>query len=59
VGRLLGLLDALGDGVELEGVAQLDDRVGQGGVLAALADPVDERLVDLEHVDREAAQVAE
>jgi hypothetical protein len=59
VGRLLGLLDALGDGVELEGVAQLDDRVGQGGVLPALADPVDERLVDLEHVDREAAQVAE
>jgi hypothetical protein len=40
VGRLLGVLDALGDRVELEGVAQLDDRVGQGGVLPTPADPV-------------------
>jgi hypothetical protein len=53
-GGLGGLLDALGHGVELEGVAQLDDRVGQGGVLAAVADPVHERLVDLEHIDGEA-----
>src|SRR5829696_2445614 len=59
VGRLLGLLDALGHGVELEGVAELHDGVGQGGVLPTPADPVDERLVDLEDVDREAAQVAE
>jgi hypothetical protein len=40
-------------------VAELDDRPGQGGVLAVAGDRVDEGLVDLEDVDREAAQVAE
>ena len=58
-GDLLGSLDALGDDLEVEGAAELDDRPGQHGPVAALADPVDERLVDLEDVDREPLEVAE
>jgi hypothetical protein len=40
-------------------VAEADDRPGQLGVVAGVAEPLHERAVDLEHVHREAMQVAE
>jgi hypothetical protein len=57
-GLLVGL-DALGHDPQLEGLAEADDGVAEGGVLGVEGDPVDERLVQLEDVEGEAAQVAE
>ena len=42
-----------------QGPGQGDDRAGDLALLARLADPADERAVDLEHVDRQALEVAE
>src|SRR5215210_3728370 len=57
--ELVGTLDALRDGVDLQHVAELHDRRRESGVLVGGADPVHERLVDLQDVDREPAEVAE
>ena len=56
---LVIVLDALGDRAEVERARKTDDRLHEtrGTVLAA--DLVDERLRDLEDVDREPLQVAE
>ena len=57
--HLFGVLDALGDGPQPEDARELDDRGGERRLLAAVGDAVDERLVDLEDVDREAADVVQ
>ena len=59
LGELVGGLDPLGDDRHLEALAEADDRAGDRGLAAVDPDPVDERAVDLEHVDREARQVAQ
>src|SRR5215212_7435245 len=38
--ELLGALDALGDGAQVEDAGEVDDRRGERGLLAAVADPV-------------------
>ena len=53
--ELLGLLDAFGDGLEPERVRQAHDRGGDRGAVGASTDALDERAVDLERLDREAA----
>src|SRR5262249_27458757 len=57
--ELLGRLDALGDDLEAEVMAERDDRAGDQRALAIDVDLVDERAVDLERVDLEAAEVGE
>ena len=60
LGELLGLLDALGDGLQAQRLRHLDDRTDERRVLGIEGgDPVHERLVDLQDVDREPLQVAE
>src|SRR6266508_3037885 len=56
----LGLLvlDALGDDLQAEGVADVDGGPDDGRVAGVLAHLLDERLVDLEDVDRQPLQVA-
>src|SRR6266480_1835298 len=54
---LLGVLDSLCDHLQPEAAAQLDDGCGQR--VPALAGAVDERLVDLQNVDRELLQITE
>ena len=56
---LLGALDALGDDREAEDLAEVDDRPQQRGLVARLPDALDERLVDLQAVQRHPAQVAQ
>src|SRR3954447_9076950 len=55
--ELLGELDAFRDQVETEVEAEVGDRARHDRVALALADPVDERLCDLQHVDRELLEV--
>ena len=50
-------LDALGDEVEPECVAEVDDPLQQYEVGGCGVDPVGEAAVDLDDVDREAPQV--
>src|SRR5436305_4029194 len=57
--RLLGALDAFGDDVEAERRGEPQDRVDERRISRPGADPVDERLRDLQLVEREIAQVAE
>ena len=57
--NLLGRFDALGHSVETEGVRQVDHRLDDGAVLGISAQSGDERLVDLQGVDRESLEVAE
>ena len=57
--ELLGGLDALGHDREADAVAHLDDAVHDGPVGAVGGEPPDERLVDLQHRHRQAAEVAE
>ena len=52
-------LDPLGHHVERQRPGHRDDRLGDRGVARLRAEPVDERAVDLEHVERQAGQVAE
>src|SRR5207302_1493251 len=59
VGDLLGGLDALGDRAQMQAVAEADDGGGQSSLLGAVGHAVDEGLVDLEHVEREALEVGE
>jgi hypothetical protein len=52
-GQELGrVLDPLGHRDQLEALAETDDRPGQLGVVAGVAEALHERAVDLEHVDR-------
>src|SRR5205085_10706534 len=53
--RLLAALDALGDDIEIERGGEAKNRVGERRVVGAVAQPVDERLRDLEDVDRKVA----
>src|SRR5207253_7143407 len=56
----LGLgLDALGDDFLLEILCERDDGLEDLRILAALADAVNERAVDLERVEGQAMQIAE
>src|SRR5688500_14723262 len=52
-------LDALGDHLEVQGMAERDDRLREGPVvgLGAAADVAHERAVDLERVDRQILEV--
>ena len=56
---LLGRLDPLDDHRQVERAGERDDRVQERRVGGLAAEVVDERLRDLEDVDREVAQVAE
>src|SRR6185437_5443246 len=56
--ELLGGLDPLGDHFELQAVRQGDDGLDDGGIYLALEIP-DEGAVDLQLVDREAAQIVD
>ena len=58
-GRLLGLLHALGHGVQMQGAGQSDDGPGHRRLLGPARDPVHERLVDLDGVDRHPPQVGQ
>ena len=51
--ELAGVLDALGDGLEMQVLAEPDDGLGERGVLRRVAHAVDKSLVDLQDVDRE------
>ena len=53
---LLFCLDAFRDDLESESGGQPENRLDEGAVAI---DPIDERLGDLEHVDREVPQVAQ
>src|SRR5579862_2254856 len=57
--ELPGALDSLGHRHEAEHLGHVDDRGGERELLRALVDVVDERLVDLEDVDRKLPDVAE
>ena len=52
-------LDALGDGDEAERVGEAHEVGGDGRVLRVVLDALDEGQVDLDDVDREAAEVLE
>ena len=56
--ELLGGFDAFGDDLEIERVAERDDRAHDRGVVIAGGHFADEGAVDLELVDREALQPA-
>src|ERR1051326_7321070 len=55
--ELLRSLDALGHHGDVERQRQVDDRLDDRHRLAALGDVVDERSVDLDLVERKAAQI--
>jgi hypothetical protein len=55
--ELLGILDSLGDGTQAQTVGERDDRAHERSV-RLVVQAVDERLRNLEHVRREAADVA-
>ncbi len=57
--ELGGQLDPLTEGLQAERLAELDEGSDERGGFAGVVDPADERLVDLQRVDRELAQVAE
>ena len=57
--ELLVLLDALGERLQAELLAELHERVQQRPRLGRVGDRRDERAVDLQDVDRELAQVRE
>src|SRR5439155_5802714 len=57
--RLRLRLDALRHRRYTKALAQLEDGAYELGVTMRLGEPVDERAVDLEHVDREPVQVRE
>ena len=57
--ELVGFLDAFGEGLDAESLAQLDEGVDECVGFGAGGDAVDEGSVDLERVDGELSQVAE
>ena len=58
-GELLLLLDALGEGLDRERLAELHEGVDQRLALLVVLQAQDERPVDLQRVDGEALQVSE
>jgi len=58
-GKLIVPFDAFGDRRKPERSAQVDNAANNCCALCVLGDSVDEGFVDLDHVDREVAQVAE
>ena len=59
LGVLLGLLDPLGQGLETEGLAQLDQGADQRPGLGRVGHGGDERAVDLEGVDGELLEIGQ
>jgi hypothetical protein len=57
--ELVGVLETLGDDLQVQRLTELRDGGDHGVALGAGRHAVDERLVDLQRVDREAAQVAQ
>ena len=57
--ELIGTLDALRHRAQVEDARELDDGGRERGFLSPVRDAVDERLVDLQDVDREAADVVQ
>src|SRR4029079_9644158 len=57
--HLFGAFDALRDRLELQRVREADDGGDQAAASRFLAQPAEERALDLEYVDREAVEVAE
>ena len=57
--RLLRGLDTLGDDLEPESLAEMDDAADERLALRALAQPGDEAAVDLQLMDRQRAQIRE
>src|SRR5262245_17747168 len=57
--QLVGPLDSLGDDLETQRLAELDDHANEDRPLAVGAEAVHEGAIDLEHVDGEAVQVAQ
>ena len=57
LGELLRRLDSLGDRAQAERVGEAHDRGADRGVLGLAPEPVDERPVDLQRLDREPLQV--
>ena len=49
---LVGLFDSLGDDVEVEALAEIDDALNEVGFLVFGVEAIDEHLVDLKDVDR-------
>jgi hypothetical protein len=58
-GQLLFGFDAFGHDRQTEGVGQCDDGGDDGALFGAVAQLVDERLVDLDEVERELTQVGQ
>jgi hypothetical protein len=56
---LAGGLYALGDASEIECLLHPDDGVGKSGCAVVAIDPVHERAIDLDLVEREVSEVAE
>src|SRR5579872_3984389 len=56
---LLALLDALGDDLQVQALAEIDDPAHELTLARVGLDPVDERSVDLEDVDRVGLQAGE
>src|SRR3954470_5446223 len=56
---LLGVLDPLGDDVQVQALSELHDAADEVHARGGGPRVLDERPVDLEHVDREALEVAE
>ena len=56
---LPAFLDPFGDHVEAQALTEVDDPAHELLLARILVDPVDERTVDLENVDREVAQMRE
>ena len=55
----MGLLDPLGERLDRERLAELDERADERLALLGLGEPRDERAVDLQRVDGELLQVGE
>ena len=58
-GGLLGSFDAFGHGAEAEGAGEIDDELADRELRRVDGDVVDEGLVDLQDVERQAAEVVE
>src|SRR3954462_15590077 len=56
---LVGPLDALRDGLEMERPGDVQDRADERFGVVLAAQPLDEAAVDLQDVDREALQIAQ
>src|SRR5664279_5216984 len=57
--ELAGVLDAFGERLDAESLAELDEGVDDGAGLGVSGDVTHERPVDLQRIDGELAQVAE